>query len=160
MKNPILIILVLLLGACSAKFNEQKETKEINTFLDKWHQSAAKADTITFFNSMGGKAIYIGTDPAERWTKDEFYKYAMPYFRQGKGWDFKKIERQIHFSRDAQVAWFNETLNTWMGVCRGSGVLQKGEKGWRIMQYHLSVTVPNEKTDDFIDLMKADTLQK
>lgn len=160
MKNILLILTAFFLGGCSAKFNKDKATEEVNAFVDQWHHSAAMADTNTFFNSMGGKAIYIGTDPTERWTKDEFRRYAMPYFRQGKGWDFKKIERQIHFSRDAQVVWFNETLDTWMGVCRGSGVLQKGKKGWRIMQYHLSVTVPNDKVRDFIGLMQGDTLQK
>jgi hypothetical protein len=40
-----------------------------------------------------------------------------------------------------------------MGVCRGSGVLQKKKSGWEIMQYHLSVTVPNDAINDFISLV-------
>jgi hypothetical protein len=40
-----------------------------------------------------------------------------------------------------------------MGVCRGSGVLEKTASGWKIRQYHLSVTVPNEVIRDFIKLI-------
>ncbi|HMV90622.1 MAG TPA: nuclear transport factor 2 family protein [Cyclobacteriaceae bacterium] len=40
-----------------------------------------------------------------------------------------------------------------MGVCRGSGILEKTPKGWQIQQYHLSVTVPNDLVRDFITLV-------
>jgi hypothetical protein len=40
-----------------------------------------------------------------------------------------------------------------MGVCRGSGVLEKTKQGWKIKQYHLSVTVPNDLVRDFISLV-------
>jgi hypothetical protein len=32
-----------------------------------------------------------------------------------------------------------------MGVCRGSGVLQKRNGSWKIEQYILSATIPNEQ---------------
>jgi hypothetical protein len=41
-----------------------------------------------------------------------------------------------------------------MGVCRGSGIVKKTPNGWKIEQYHLSVTVPNEIIKDFITLVK------
>jgi len=31
-----------------------------------------------------------------------------------------------------------------MGTCRGSGVLEKTSNGWKIKQYVLSVTIPND----------------
>ncbi len=31
-----------------------------------------------------------------------------------------------------------------MGLCRGSGILQKKNGEWKIMQYVLSVTIPND----------------
>jgi hypothetical protein len=40
-----------------------------------------------------------------------------------------------------------------MGVCRGSGILTMTPEGWKIEQYHLSVTVPNEAIKDFISLV-------
>ncbi|MBT1704837.1 nuclear transport factor 2 family protein [Fulvivirgaceae bacterium PWU20] len=39
-----------------------------------------------------------------------------------------------------------------MGTCRGSGILRKGPQGWKIEQYHLSVTVPNDIMQRFIQL--------
>ena len=31
-----------------------------------------------------------------------------------------------------------------MGTCRGSGVLEKRGKGWKIKQYVLSIEIPND----------------
>ena len=126
----------------------------IDTLLNQWHKAAANAQLESFFAPMHADFVYIGTDATERWTKDEFYRFSKPYFDQGKAWDFKPIERKIYFSADGKMAWFNETLDTWMGVCRSSGVLElDAEKNWKIKHYHLSCTVPNEKIRDFIDLM-------
>ena len=41
-----------------------------------------------------------------------------------------------------------------MGVCRGSGILTKTATDWKLEQYHLSVTVPNEIIKDFISLVE------
>ncbi|HNC31558.1 MAG TPA: nuclear transport factor 2 family protein, partial [Cyclobacteriaceae bacterium] len=59
----------------------------------------------------------------------------------------------VHVSNDGRFVWFSELLTTWMGVCRGSGILEKTPKGWQIQQYHLSVTVPNDLVRDFITLV-------
>jgi hypothetical protein len=56
------------------------------------------------------------------------------------------------------MVWFSELLSTWMGVCRGSGILAMTPQGWKIQQYHLSVTVPNDLIRDFITLV--DTYNK
>ena len=41
-----------------------------------------------------------------------------------------------------------------MGICRGSGVLQKTKDGWKITHYVLSVTVPNENVEEVTQLKK------
>lgn len=103
---------------------------------------------------MGDSSIYIGTDATERWSKSEFVSFAKPYFDKGKAWDFKPYDRDLHVTSDGQMAWFSELLTTWMGVCRGSGILIKTPQGWKIEQYHLSVTVPNDIVRDFISLVE------
>ncbi len=127
---------------------------EINTLLDAWHLAAAKADEDTFFGSMTADAIYIGTDASERWLRDELKEWSKEYFDRDSAWAFTATERQVHLSDDGQYAWWNESLDTWMGVCRGSGMLQLTADGWKIKQYHLSVTVPNDKIKQFIKLVK------
>lgn len=128
---------------------------DINKFLNNWHLAASKADENIFFSSMASNGIYIGTDATERWTRDEMQIWSKKYFDRGSAWDFKPIERKINFSSDRKTAWFNETLNTWMGVCRGSGILIKSGESWKIQQYHLSVTVPNDLIEGFVKLVGA-----
>lgn len=133
---------------------------DVDTFINEWHRAATDAKAEKFFGMMASDAVYIGTDATERWSKDEFYSFAKPYFDKGKAWDFKAYDRQIHKSKDGEYVWFSELLNTWMGVCRGSGVLQKDGNTWKIRQYHLSVTVPNEAITDFISLVENFNKQK
>jgi ketosteroid isomerase-like protein len=131
----------------------QGAVNDVNQFINAWHMAASNADATTFFESMAEDAVYIGTDATERWTKSEFVTFAKPYFDRGKAWDFKPRDRDIHVTSDGQSVWFSELLDTWMGVCRGSGVLVKTGKGWKLQQYHLSVTVPNAIIKEFITLV-------
>ncbi len=146
-------IIIPLLFVCQTAFG-QSEVSTVNTFMDNWHLAAATANAFVFFDSMEENATYIGTADHERWTKSEFIAFAKPYFDKGKAWDFKPYDRDVHVTSDGEHAWFSELLTTWMGVCRGSGVLHKTSTGWKIDQYHLSVTVPNEIIKDFISLVE------
>src|SRR5687767_13110901 len=111
------------------------QNQDIHKFMDAWHEAAAKANAKVFFESMADNSIYIGTDATERWTKAEFITFAKPYFDKGKAWDFKPSDRDIHISKNRKYVWFSELLATWMGTCRGSGVLHKTRSGWKIEQY-------------------------
>ncbi len=153
-KYIILLFFVLFFGCNNYKnSSEDKYRAEINLLLDNWHHLATIAD-IGFFDCIAGDGIYIGTAAEEVWTKQEFVDFAKPYFEKGEAWDFKPYDRNIYFSKNTDVAWFNERLNTWMGVCRGSGVLQMTERGWKIYQYTLSVAVPNEKIKEVVSIIK------
>lgn len=146
-----LILSFLLIAFFTTSVKAQ--VQEIDGFLNRWHKAASDADFQAFFEKMADSSIYIGTDANERWTKSAFIIFAKPYFDKGKAWDFKPYDRDIHLSADGHYVWFSELLSTWMGVCRGSGILHKSATGWKIEQYHLSVTVPNEVIKDFITLV-------
>lgn len=135
---------------------QEDPTIALDQLMNAWHKAAAVGDEDVFFGSMGSDAIYIGTDATERWPKKEFEAWSKKYFEKESAWDFKPIERVFYFSKNKEVAWFNETLNTWMGVCRGSGVLEKIDGVWKLQHYHLAITVPNEKVDGFLKLMGSD----
>ena len=152
MKTGCLVLLFIVTGAYTLA---QEKHKEIHQFIDDWHKAATNADAERFFGSMGDESVYIGTDASERWSKKAFIQFAKPYFDKGKAWDFKPYDRELNVTSDSQTVWFSELLSTWMGVCRGSGVLVKSKDGWKIQQYHLSVTVPNELIRDFISLVEA-----
>jgi hypothetical protein len=152
-KSPIIAFILLSCNATILPAQNQDANQGLHQFINNWHEAAAKADAKTFFGSLSENSIYIGTDASERWTKKEFVSFAKPYFDRGKAWDFKPYDRDLHLSPDGQYVWFSELLTTWMGVCRGSGILVKTPNGWAIEQYHLSVTVPNDVIKDFITLV-------
>ena len=132
------------------KSNAQE--KEINIMLNSWHKAAAEVNYSNYFDLLTDDSIFIGTDATENWTKPAFQAFAKPYFDKGKAWNFTALERHIYFSTDKKMAWFDELLNTQMKICRGSGVLILINGKWKIKHYVLSMTIPNDKTDEVIKI--------
>ncbi len=155
MNNKLLIsgisILLGTLFACQSPVN----TDQIDSIIDAWHKAAADADAEAYFGLMTEESVFIGTDASERWVKKDFMEFAMPYFNQGKAWDFTAYNRHVISSRSGTTVYFDELLHTWMGICRGSGVLEHINGDWKLMHYTLSVTVPNELINNFIDLINS-----
>ncbi len=128
---------------------------EIKAALDGWHQAAARANGEVYFDLLSHDGYFLGTDPAEHWNKAEFKKFAQPFFSKGQAWNFKPYDRHVYFSKSGQVAWFNELLDTWMGKCRGSGVMTKDDSGtWKLKQYNLAILVPNDIVQDYVQLLE------
>ena len=155
MRKIVIVVIGLVLFGCKSvqpKSNENVKS-EINLALNNWHKAAAEANFNNYFNAMTDDAIYIGTDATENWNKEEFIKFAKPYFDRGRAWDFTALERNVYFSSDMKMAWFDELLNTQMKICRGSGVLVMDEKGnWKIKHYVLSMTIPNDNTNEVVKI--------
>lgn len=143
--KPIVLLIAVLCFCPGVEAQKPAipSTQTIDSIMNEWHKNAADAD-MAYFDKIAADGIYIGTAKEERWTKDEFLNFSEKYFARGEAWDFTPTERNIAFSKDGSVAWFDELLDTWMGVCRGSGVLELQKGKWKIMHYHLSVSIPNE----------------
>ncbi len=131
---------------------QTKETANINTVLDNWHKAAAEAKFDTYFGMMSDESIFIGTDATENWNKKNFMAFAKPFFDKGKAWSFTALERHVYFDKSGKTAWFDELLNTQMKICRGSGVLVKTGNEWKIKHYVLSMTIPNDNTNEVIKI--------
>lgn len=138
-------ILLLLLAVSLA--NAQTDKDKITQTLDTWHKAAADVKFDAYFDALADDAVYIGTDATENWTKPAFKAWAKPYFDKGTTWNFTALERHIFFDKSGKIAWFDELLNTQMKICRGSGVLIKVGKEWKIQHYVLSMTIPNDEVD-------------
>lgn len=132
----------------------QSEEKNVNNLLENWHQAAAEADYDGYFKLMAEESVFIGTDPTENWTKPEFMQWSKPYFDRGKAWSFSSLERNIFLAEDCEFVWFDELLETQMGICRGSGVVSKEDGEWRIKHYVLSIEIPNENVEEVTKLKK------
>ncbi|WP_339649737.1 nuclear transport factor 2 family protein [uncultured Salegentibacter sp.] len=131
-----------------------QEKSNIDKVLTQWHQAAAEANFDKYFSLMTKDGVFIGTDATENWQNDDFREFSKPYFDRGQAWNFTTLERNIYNDENSKTAWFDELLDTQMGICRGSGVLQKTEDGWKITHYVLSVTVPNENVEEVTQLKK------
>ena len=155
MRKVIVVLIGLVLFGCKSAQPKSSENvkSEINLILDKWHKAAGQANFNAYFDVLAEDAIYIGTDPTENWNKQEFIKFAKPYFDRGRAWNFTALERNIYFSSDMKTVWFDELLNTQMKICRGSGVLvDEGNGDWKIKQYVLSMTIPNDNTNEVVKI--------
>lgn len=140
----------LTLSAQNKGFYENVQKKNINKVLDDLNAFAAAADFKNYFDLYAEESTFIGTDATEIWNKNEFMVWAKPYFDKGKAWNFTSLARNITFSKDGNYAWFDEMLDTQMKICRGSGVLEKIGGKWKIRQYVLSMTVPNEVVNEVV----------
>ncbi len=146
----LLFLLGFSLFTAQSKNTFEKEKTEISTMLDTFNATAAKADYTGYFNLFADESTFIGTDATEIWDKKAFMVWAKPYFDKKKTWNFKALKRNIYFSKDGKLAWFDELLDTQMKICRGSGVVEKINGSWKVKQYVLSVTVPNEVVDKVV----------
>ena len=133
-------------------FYENVQKKNINKLLDDFNIFAANADYKNYFDCFAEESTFIGTDATEVWNKKEFMIWAKPYFDKKTTWNFKSLKRNTYFSKDGNYAWFDELLDTQMKICRGSGVAEKINGKWKIKQYVLSVTVPNEIVGEVIKI--------
>ena len=152
MKKSILLFCILLLGSKSFSQNTDSDKKKINTTLDSWHKAAANAEFDNYFSFMTSNGVFIGTDATENWQLDAFKAFSKPYFDKGKAWNFTSLQRNIYFDKSQNTAWFDELLDTQMKICRGSGVLIKEGKNWKIAHYVLSMTIPNDNLNDVVKI--------
>jgi beta-lactamase class D len=149
----ITVTVVSAIGSLHAQQLNDSIKSGLNHLLDKWHLDAAGCNHEAYIGAMSPEGVFIGTDATEYWTTAEFRDWSKPYFDRKRAWTFKPIQRNIYLGQDGTTAWFDELLDTQMGVCRGSGVLQKRDGFWKIEQYILSATIPNNQ-------MKVVTLNK
>lgn len=150
MKKIALFIFLLFSITISAQ-----DKSNIDQVLTQWHEAASEANFEEYFSLMTEDGVFIGTDPTENWQNKDFRAFSKPYFDRGKAWNFKTLERNIYTEENSDIAWFDELLATQMGICRGSGVLQKTEDGWKIAHYVLSITIPNENVEEATALKKT-----
>lgn len=130
--------------------------QQVNAFMDEWHDDAAYA-RMAFFDKIAPDGVYIGTDKTELWHRDEFKVWAKRFFERKSAWAFKPIKRNVYMSADKQTIWFDEQLDTQMGVCQASGVIRVANTGparFEIEHYQLSIAVPNDVSTPVTKIIK------
>jgi hypothetical protein len=162
MKNILIAccLLFISLGASAQHANaDAAYRKQINAFVDEWHDDAANA-RLAYFDKIAPHGIYIGTDKTELWNRDQFKAWAQRFFERKSAWSFKAVKRNVYMSPDKKFIWFDELLDTQMGPCQASGVIRKTDKGFEIEHYQLSIAVPNEVADKVTKMVKEADVAK
>jgi hypothetical protein len=156
LRAAALALLLLLPGAALALTPDEAAVSKV---LDAFHAAAAHSDFKGYFDLFTPDGVFIGTDAHERWTVREFKAYAQPAFAAGKGWVYVPRSRHVAITRIIPchcVAVFDELLDSkTYGTSRGTGVLIKGRRGWKIAQYALTFPIPNDLAKDFTDKIKT-----
>lgn len=138
----IMAALLMMSGAAAAA-EDAALTARVNAFLDEWHLDAAHARP-AYFDKIAPDGIYIGTDRTERWTREAFKAWAAPAFARPSAWTLTPRERHVSATADGSVIWFDEQLDSGMGLLQASGVMRAVDGRLEIVHYQLSIAVPNE----------------
>ena len=150
------LLQLLLAGPAYGAPLDAALARQVNAFVDGWHDDAAHA-RMAYFDKIAPDGVYIGTDRGELWRRDAFREWGRKYF-EGKraAWVFHATRRNIYASADGNTIWFDELLDTGnMGHCMASGVIRRTPAGFEIEHYQLSIAVPNEVAKQVTGLVKA-----
>ncbi|QBF81947.1 hypothetical protein EXU30_03965 [Shewanella maritima] len=128
---------------------DEKDRQLINSLLNQLHESAETADWHLYFSLYHDQAVFIGTDATERWDMKLFRQYA----EKTQGWRYELQSRKLIKVGDTVV--FDEQLySESYGVSRGTGAMVWTPQGWKVLQYHLSFPIPNDKAKRITSLIK------
>lgn len=119
----------------------------IDLLLNRHHDATVAKNAQALERVFSTDGYFIGTDDTEKWSREEL----MQKLRESEsGWDLTDCrERQIYSHPEhTKVAVFFEVVrHEKYGLMRGSGVVVVEGGKWRILQYVLSFSVPNEVVD-------------
>ena len=143
-----LILATLLLAGCATTRPATDDVRaDVAAVLDDFHAAAGEGDADRYLAHFTDDGVFFGTDPAERWTRQQFEPYVRDRFADG-GWSYVPRDRTLFFSADGGTAWFDEMIDGASGVtARGTGVLVRRGDDWKIAQYNFSVPFPNALWD-------------
>lgn len=156
MKKLLIAVFLCLCGAGAFAQSGESDLalrKQVNAFIDEWHDDAANARP-AYFEKIAPNGIYIGTDKTELWNREQFKAWAKRFFDRKSAWSFKSTKRNVYLSADKKFIWFDELLDTQMGVCQASGVIRRTDKSFEIEHYQLSIAVPNAVADKVTRIVK------
>lgn len=153
------IVTTLLCARAGAQpaFNHPPEgtpERAVWDLLEAMNNASRSADT-AYFDLFADDAVFFGTDLWERWTKAEFEALYRPYMESGRGWSFPARGRHVDIQQGGRFALFDEVLHSdSFGPCRGTGAARLDDGAWKIVRYHLDITIPNGAVDEVVPIIR------
>jgi ketosteroid isomerase-like protein len=157
--KPLLLLLpaaLFFLSAVGGPARDDDPEAEIEAVLDDYHAAAAEGDVERMLGHIAPDAVLLGTDATERWTRESFEQLVRPAMAGGARIVNVPSSQNIVVSASDGIAWFDERLERHeFGEMRGTGVLRRTTDGWKIVQFHTALTVPNEAFRDVVKIVRA-----
>jgi len=156
MKRIILALAMLIALLVSAPATQRPAARDVAIMLDDWYDAADKGDGPRFFQHFTDDAVFLGTDPEERWTISEFRARYQSFFDGHHAWTYVPNGRHVFLSPDRKTGWFDEGLHSpKYGELRATGVVVRSQGTWKIAQYNLSIPIPNALVPRMAELLKT-----
>ena len=147
-----LLVTLFLVAACGLV---PSDNDDVASMLDDFHDAATKADFDRYFAHFAPEGRFLGTDATENWTVGEFRTWATRHFEKAPAWVYVPGRRDIAVDDAGTFACFHEiVVNAQLGECRGTGTLRRVGDSWKIMQYNLTVPIPNEQLLDVVESIR------
>jgi ketosteroid isomerase-like protein len=154
-----LVVAGLLLTACTIETNTEAEIEEAKIVVDDFWRAISVQDLDLLSRAVAHdeELVMFGTDAAERWIGSSAFLSAEEQMMQA--FDVKRLDRrdetlQIHLR--GGVAWFSTVFDLEISVdgevanltgLRTTGVLEKRNDDWVIVQSHTSVPVSGQQVE-------------
>ena len=159
MKRLCMLILgsmLLAMSGCNQKVDLEAERTEATTVVNHMIQALEAEDMNLLAKVMAHDAdmVNFGTDAAERWVGWDALKESVE--KQFASFDKTKLtvkDQVVKVNPSGNVAWFSEIVD-WDLMAKGkpvhmegsriTGVLEKRDGNWVIVQFHVSVPVSTQ----------------
>jgi ketosteroid isomerase-like protein len=128
----------------------------VHALLDELHRAAASGDSLRYLALFADNAVFMGTAPDEYFNIEQFSAYVNSRFEGGQGWSYLPSNRNIRLAEDGNTAWFEEVVTSEANGIdfRGTGIVIREGKQWRVAQYNFSLPFSNEVWPDVIRLVQ------
>lgn len=151
----LLVFAAVVVSGCSERPATEPETKAAEAVLDKFAEALETQDlaSISELVSHDPNMVYFGFNHGERWVGYQALETAVR--NQMNAYENLRLiphDRVVTIGPDGETAWFSELLD-WnmmtagepvsMRDVRFTGTLERVNGAWRIVQYHLSLTLPS-----------------
>ncbi len=162
MKKLFLILIVaawLAIYSCAPGVDIEAEKAQAQSVLDQWSQ-AFETENLELFSKVMAHdpdMVTFGTDAAERWVGWEALNESIQkQFESFDNFEISVTNQVLKISESGKVAWFSEVMD-WDLTAQGepvsmkgtriTGVIEKRQGSWVIVQLHASVPVAGQAAE-------------
>ena len=151
------------MNTLNVSIRDSEKVAEIKDTLSMMLRAQEEGDLSTFASTFAhdNDMINIGTDLDEIWHNwSSFYTSMESAIIDGKGYTITEKDTHVKLSQSGDVAWYSQLLDTCLETkgepfnlegFRHTGVMEKRNEKWVIVQSHISAPYSNNTHENPLD---------